>query len=193
MTAEPDEAIGVTESAKAPAVLSGGSLDRDGLWDLWRRLTEEFRFARLARHLLRSRSGWGLYGVDVISTLKSTPMGIGAGAILAGLDTTQLTALLGIARINAARNEALWKLAALFYVSGPVTAILASFQIAPEFTRMVMLGGGFGFALIIIGLSGSLLGYYKINWRAGQVAALIELELVERAQIVMVSAPVSAE
>jgi len=58
---------------------------------------------------------------------------------------------------------------------------------------MVMLGGGFGFALIIIGLSGSLLGYYTINWRAGQVAALIELELVERAQTVMVSAPVSAE
>lgn len=193
MNAKPDVAMGGAVIARAPAVASGGSLDRDGLWDVWRRLTEEFRFARLVRHLLRSKSGWGLYGVDVISTLKSTPMGISTGTILAGLDTMQLTALLGIARINAARNEALWKMAALFYVSGPVTAILASFQIAPEFTRMVMLGGGFGFSLIIIGLSGSLLGYYTINWRAGQLAALIELELVERASAVMVSAPVSAE
>lgn len=193
MNAKPDVAMGGAVIARAPAVASGGSLDRDGLWGVWRRLTEEFRFARLVRHLLRSKSGWGLYGVDVISTLKSTPMGISTGTILAGLDTMQLTALLGIARINAARNEALWKMAALFYVSGPVTAILASFQIAPEFTRMVMLGGGFGFSLIIIGLSGSLLGYYTINWRAGQLAALIELELVERASAVMVSAPVSAE
>lgn len=193
MTAEPVEAFAESAVAMVPANVAAAGIDRDRLWAVWRRLTAEFRFARLVRHLIGSKSGWGLYDVDVVSTLKATPMGVGAAAILAELDAPQLTALAGIARINAARNDALWKMAALIYVSGPVTAILAGFQIAPEFTRMIMLGGGFGFALIIVGVSASLLGYYTINWRAGQVAALIELELVERGQAAAVPTHSTAE
>ncbi len=152
----------------------------DALWPTWRRLVGEFGFARLVRHLVRSKSGWGLYGVDVVSTLAATPMAAGVRPILAELDEPRLTALLGVARINAARNDSLWKMAALFYVSGPVTAILAGFQMAPEFTRLVLTQGGPGFVLIALALMGSLLHYYTINWRAGQLEALIELELLER-------------
>ena len=193
MSAGRVEATGAHVTAMTPVSDRPAAPDRDELWGVWRRLTAEFRFTRLVRHLVNSKSGWGLYDVDVVSTLKAMPMAVSAQSILAELDTIQLTTLLGIARVNVARNEALWKMAALFYVSGPVTAVLASFQIAPEFTRMVMLGGGFGFALIIIGLSSSLLGYYTINWRAGQVATLIELELIERGQVAVASAALPAE
>ena len=164
----------------APTVANDAE-DRARLWDVWRRLVAEFRLGRLVRHLARSKSGWGLYEVDVVSTLKSTPMAAAARPILAELDDSQLACLLALARINAERNDSLWKMAALFYVSGPVTAVLAGFQMAPEFTRLVLTQGGLGFVVILLCLMISLLHYYTINWRAGQVAALIELDQLERA------------
>ena len=103
-----------------------------------------------------------------------------ARPILSASSPIELAALLAIARINAARNDSLWKMAALFYVSAPVSTVLAAFQIAPNFTRKVLETGGIGFVLIFLCISISLLFYYSINWRAGQVAALIELELIER-------------
>lgn len=171
------------------AALDRAVLDRDALWATWRRLTEEFRFSRLFRHLIASRSGWGLYDVDVVSTLSATPMAQGARPILAPLSTVELTSLAAIARINAARNDSLWKMAALFYVSGPVTTVLAAFQIAPNFTRKVLEIGSVGFIPVILSLILSLLFYYSINWRAGQVTALIELELIERGQPVVANTP----
>lgn len=164
-------------------------LDRDALWATWRQLTGEFKFSRLARHLIASRSGWGLYDVDVVSTLSATPMAKCARPILAPLSTVELNSLVAIARINAARNDSLWKMAALFYVSGPVTTVLAAFQIAPNFTRKVLEIGSVGFIPIILSLILSLLFYYSINWRAGQITALIELELIERGQPVVANTP----
>ncbi|MFC5343614.1 hypothetical protein ACETK8_10280 [Brevundimonas staleyi] len=157
-----------------------GPLDREALWATWTRLVAEFSFKRLFRHLATSKSGWGLYDVDVVSTLNATPMAAAARPILAGLSTVELAALLAIARINTARNDSLWKMAALFYVSAPVTTVLAAFQIAPTFTKKVLETGGIGFVLIFLSLTISLIFYYSINWRAGQVAVLIELELIER-------------
>lgn len=167
-------------NARPTAVRPADPIDRDALWATWATLTSEFKFSRLFRHLLSSRSGWGLYDVDVVSTLTATPMAKAARPILSTLSPAELAALLAIARINAARNDSLWKMAALFYVSAPVSTVLAAFQIAPNFTRKVMATGGVGFVLISLSLIISLLFYYSINWRAGQVAALIELELIER-------------
>ncbi len=166
-----------------------GPVDREALWAVWRQLTGEFTFKRLFRHLVASRSGWGLYGVDVVSTLNATPMAEGARPILAPLSNVELNALAAIARINAARNDSLWKMAALFYVSGPVTTVLAAFQIAPNFTRKVLEIGSAGFVPIALSLILSLLFYYSINWRAGQLAALIEMELIERGQPVVANTP----
>lgn len=150
------------------------------LWPVWRALTREFQIGRLMRHLALSKSGWGVYEVDVVSTLKATPMSLAAKPILAGQTDQVLRALRGIARINAKRNDSIWKMAALFYVSGPTSLILAGFQIAPSLTRMVLSEGGIGFVVIFFGLLFSLLHYYSINWRAAQIEALIELEMVER-------------
>lgn len=171
------------------SALSHDVLDRDALWGTWRRLVAEFRFSRLARHLIASRSGWGLYDVDVVSTLNATPIARAARPLLAPLSNVELTSLAAIARINAARNDSLWKMAALFYVSGPVTTVLAAFQIAPNFTRKVLEIGSVGFLPIVLALILSLLFYYSINWRAGQVTALIELELIERGQPVVANTP----
>lgn len=175
------EPVAITAAVSPTQTPQDGAEDRARLWAVWRQLVEEFRFGRLVRHLIRSKSGWGLYGVDVVSTLTATPMAAAARPILADLDDAQLGFLLGVARINAERNDSLWKMAALFYVSGPVTAVLAGFQMAPEFTRLVLTQGGLGFVVVVLCLMFSLLFYYTINWRAGQVAALIELEQLERA------------
>ena len=149
-------------------------------WALWQRLTQEFKFGRLARHLLRSKSGWGLYEVDVLSTLKATPMARAAVPILAGQSKETLKTLLEFARINAKRNDSLWKMAALFYISGPTGLIVMGFQIAPQLTRMVLSTAAVGFAFCGLGMALSLLHYYSINWRAAQIEAVIALEMVER-------------
>lgn len=180
-------------SGRSQSSGSSDVIDREALWATWERLVAEFKFSRLFRHLLGSKSGWGLYDVDVVSTLNATPMAKATKPILSGLGNAELAALLAIARINTVRNESLWKMAALFYVSAPVSTALAAFQIAPNFSRKVMATGGLGFVIVFLCLTISLIFYYSINWRAGQVATLIELELIERGHQTVAALPPPSE
>ena len=103
-----------------------------------------------------------------------------AAPILAGQSPEALKTLLGLARINAKRNDSIWKMAALFYISGPTGFIVLGFQIAPKLTRAVLTLGAVGFGLCGLALALSLLHYYSINWRAAQIVAVVEMEMVER-------------
>lgn len=168
-----DQAVVAGEATEAKALANDH-------WAVWQALTNAFGFWRLLRHLITSKSGMGIYEIDVVSSLKATPMGRAAQPVLAQQSDSLLTKLLGLARINAKRNDAMWKFAALFYISGPTTLILAGFQIAPKLTRTILAEGHIGFLAVFVGMAASLLHYYSINWRAAQLEALIELEMVER-------------
>jgi hypothetical protein len=155
-------------------------IEPDPLWPVWRTLVREFRTRRLFRHLSVSRSGMGLYGADVISTLRETPMARGGLAVLADVSDELLLRLGDLAALNARRNESLWKLAVLFYVSVPMTLFLTGLEGAPEVAKQ-MLARSFGVLAVCGGLMTLWLLYYFGNqWRARQIEAVIELARIER-------------
>ncbi len=152
----------------------------DPLWTLWRALVREFRFSRLLGLVAFSRSGWGLYGVDVVSTLSGSAMARGARAVLAEAPDGLLERLIALAAVNARRNEAMWRMAALFYVTAPVTLFLAGLEGAPDFVRGFFAERG-PFLAVLVGLMTVWLLYYFANqWRARQMEAVLELVRIER-------------
>lgn len=153
---------------------------RDEIWAVWQKLVKAFGFRRMVAHLSSSQSGLGFYSVDLISSLRRTPMALAAQEVLQSLDDGRLEVLQDMARINAERNNALWRMAALFYVTAPTSMVLLSFQLAPELARTVVKEGGLGLAVMFVLLTVWMVGYYSIYWRAVQIQAVVELERAQR-------------
>lgn len=154
-------------------------LAADDLWPLWRALVRHFRLWRLLG-LLWSPSGWGFYGVDVISTLRSAPASKSALVMLRGMTDVQLERLARMAELNARRNEAHWRMAALFYITVPGSLFLAALQGAPESTREMVRDLGWWATVLILGVMAQMLYYFATQWRARQIEAVIELARIER-------------
>ena len=155
-------------------------VETDPLWTTWRTLVAEFGIGRLYRHLSNSLSGMGIYGADVVSTLRKTPMAQGGMTVLAEVSDDLLLRLGELAALNAKRNEALWRMAALFYVSVPVTLLLAGLEGAPDIVKTVLSSSW----VIVVGgavmMTLWLLYYFTTQWRARQIEAVIELARIER-------------
>lgn len=163
-----------------PGGAAATPLTADPLWPTWRALVREFRFSRLLRQLATSRSGYGFYGVDVISTLRETPMAEGGLAILTTASDGLLDRLAALAAVNARRNEALWRMAALFYVTVPATLFLAGLEGAPDIVALVLAEAVVPLILTVVSLTAWLLYYFASQWRARQIEAVIELARIER-------------
>lgn len=154
--------------------------DTDPLWPIWRRLTAEFLTGRLFWHLSTSLSGMGIYGADVVSTLRRTPMAQGGMAVLADVPDDLLLRLGDLATLNTKRNESLWRLAALFYVSVPVTLLLAGLENAPEIVKQVLAKSWGVLSVAAVLMTIWLLFYFTNQWRARQIEAVVELARIER-------------
>jgi hypothetical protein len=153
----------------------------DALWATWRSLTQTFKTSRLIWHLCTSRAGMGVYGVDVLTGLRAMKATRLAMSELEDAPDALLQGLGELAALNARRNEALWRMAALFYVSVPVTLLLAGLEGAPDLVKQMLqdtapaliVGGGM--------MTLWLLYYFANQWRARQIEAVIELVRIERA------------
>ena len=152
----------------------------DGLWPLWRGVVGEFGLRRTVWSLMRTRTGWGFYGMDLASTLRATPM---AKAVIARLSETppdELERLAALAGVNARRGEAMWRMAVIFYVSVPVGIFLAGLEGSPEFVKDVVQRQGLMVVPFVILLTLWLLVYFSNQWRAKQLEAVIDLVRIER-------------
>ena len=167
-------------------IQSGGAaanedpLAPEAVWPLWRALVREFRLWRMVGRLTRSWSGWGFYGVDVISSLRDLPSARRGLALLKDAPDLQLERLARLAEVNARRNESHWRMAALFYITVPGSLFLAGLQGAPEATREMVRDLGPYVTVAILGVMLQMLYYFATQWRARQVEAVIELERIAR-------------
>ena len=152
----------------------------DALWALWRDVVGEFGLRRMAWSLLRSPTGWGIYGVDMASTLRATPMARGAINRLSDVSSREMERLAGLAGINARRGEAMWRLAVLMYVTVPVGIFLAGLEGVPEVIKTVVAGQALMLGIFVVLLTVWLLVYFANYWRAKQVEAVIDLARIER-------------
>ena len=138
---------------------------------------------------MSSPSGWGYYSVDVISTLRALPMAKRALAMLRDTPDLQLERLARLAELNARRNEAHWRMVALFYITVPGSLFLAALQGAPQYTRGMISDMGLWATGLILGVMVQMLYYFSSNWRARQIEAVIDLVRIDRLSLTPAPAP----
>ena len=152
----------------------------DLLWALWRDVVSEFGLRRMMWSLIRSKTGWGFYGMDMASTLRATPMARGAIARLSGVSPRELERLAALAGVNGRRGEAMWRMAVMFYVTVPVGIFLAGLEGAPDFIKSFGERQGFLVVPFVLLLTIWLAVYFANQWRAKQVEAVIDMARIER-------------
>ena len=152
----------------------------DPLWTLWRDVVREFGLGRMAWSLVRSRTGWGIYGMDMASTLRATPMARGAIARLDDVSDRDLERLAALAGVNGRRGEAMWRMAVMFYVTVPVGIFLAGLEGAPDFVKDAVERQGAMVVPFVVFMTIWLLVYFANQWRSKQVEAVIDMARIER-------------
>lgn len=155
-------------------------MSESAVWPLWRTVLKGFSPWRTMRLALTSTAVFGVYGVDFASSLRTTPMARDAFAALKGVSDARLAEVAALAALNVQRNEAMWRLAVIFYVSVPVTLALAAIQAVPGAVRYVMHVAALPFWIAVGGLVLFMLYAFLTQWRARQVAAVLELVRIER-------------
>lgn len=150
------------------------------IWALWRTLSRELSTRRLLQMIFRSGTGFGLYGVDRVSSLRASPVTASVRRVLADADGVTLDRLARIAEVNATRNDALWRAAVMLYISVPGAVLFASLDAAPEFLRELLAIN----VPLLVGMfllfTLQMFWYLGVHWRARQLVALIDLVRIER-------------
>lgn len=149
-------------------------------WAVWRALAAEFKTSRLLKTTFGSSTGLGFYGVDLASSLRRTSTARRALALLETVDDATLADLTSISEVNVQRNDAMWRLAVMFYVTVPVTIVVAGIDAAPDILAEII--GPFATVLLWLLplLTIQLLFYFATQWRARQIAAVLAFARIER-------------
>jgi len=150
------------------------------VWALWRRLAGVFGPWRTLGASFRTKTAFGFYGVDLASGLRRTPMLALAEAALKDASPAALEALAEIAEVNAQRNDAMWRMAVIFYVSVPLTLFLAAMDALPDFGERILRQSVIGFWVWVGVLTAFVLYYFLTQWRARQIVAALKLLMIER-------------
>lgn len=158
-------------------------------WAVWRRLVAEFKTSRLLGTTFGSGMALGLYGVDLASSLRRTPTARRALVLLETVDDATLADLAAIAEVNVQRNDAMWRLAVMFYVTVPATIVVAGIDAAPDIIAEIIRPLALLLLILLPLLTIQLLLYFATHWRARQIAAVLEFARIERGGRVRVGAP----
>lgn len=159
------------------ASIQQGPVTVDEVWALWRRLAAAFGPWRTLRAAVLSKTGFGFYGVDMASSLRRTPMARLVEEALKDASPATLDALMEIAEVNAQRNDAMWRMSVIFYVTVPVTLFLAAL---PDFGERIERQTVIGFWAWVGVLTAFVLYYFLTQWRARQIVAALKLLMIER-------------
>ena len=123
---------------------------------------------------------WGIYGVDCVSGLRDSAMAKAAEAVISQASDEELDTLIEIAQVNAARNDSMWRMAVVFYVSVPGALIFASLDIAPDVISEMIRDTLFYLMIAFALFTGQMLFYFGTFWRARQIVAVLELLRIDR-------------
>lgn len=168
------------ESLEAPNGGADQPVAVEEVWALWRRLAGAFGPWRTLRAAVMTKALFGFYGVDMATGLRRTPMARLAEEVLRDASLATMEALAEIAEVNAQRNDAMWRMSVIFYVTVPVTLFLAALDALPNFGERIARETVIGFWAWVGVLTAFVLYYFLTQWRARQIVAVLKLLMIER-------------
>ena len=168
------------EARPGAGEISTQAVTVDEVWALWRKLAGAFGPWRTLRAAVMTKASFGFYGVDFVSSLRRTPMVRLAADILKNAPDAALEPLAEIAEVNAQRNDAMWRIAVIFYVSVPLTLVLTAMEALPDFARIFFRESPASMWIAAGLLTLFLLYYVLTQWRGRQIVAALRLLMIER-------------
>lgn len=153
------------------------------VWALWNAIRRDFSVARAPLEALTSSTSWGYFGNDFVSGLRRDRPTV---RTFERLDAApqHYEAVRALADLNVRRHEQMFQLLVLFYVTVPLTIILAMGEVIPEAVarhlrdNMTYVIAGAG--PLVVGVIGYMIGL----WRARQMVAAMTLWRLERGDAV---------
>lgn len=152
------------------------------VWPLWRAYKRLFRTWMLPISTWTTPGAWGWLGNDVVSGLRANPSTRKAVALLQDVAAPEFDTLSALATLNLRRQEQGFQVLVLFYISVPLTLILAVGEFAPEAGLAFMRQERDVLLQLGVALVGATLFYLAALWRARQMVHVLDLIRIERDQ-----------
>ena len=152
------------------------------IWGVWKALCRRFSATRLILwDWYAETPTWSLSGVDLLGVLRRNRSTRDAFDLVSFLSHTDFQTLMELARINVSRQDAALRVIAVQFVSIPVTIFLAWAAYDAESLRNWVSGESpFQLALVAVIFLGTASFFLASNWRARQLAHVLELIALSR-------------
>lgn len=149
------------------------------VWALWDAIRHDFSVARAPWEALTSSTSWGYMGNDFVSGLRRDRPTM---RTFTRLDAApeHYGAVRALAELNVRRHEQMFHALVLFYVTVPLTIVLAMGEVIPEAVAQHLRDNMpyviAGAAPLVFGVISYMIGL----WRARQMVAVMTLWRLER-------------
>ena len=153
----------------------------DAIWQAWREIRSTLPMWKMPIDALFSRSAWSLLGVDYISGLRNSAPARTIFAVLGRLAPGDMRRVHALAQINQRRQDVISRWTAIGFFTLPLSLGLALAQLRPTLFERLVEEWDLA-TLNTLGVIGLIVGYIlACAWRARQIAAVVELGLIEHA------------
>lgn len=151
------------------------SVDPVELQRRWRSVAKLFPLRRFGIDLFFDVNSWHMIGADVTSMLASHKNARRAADAMQGATPETLEALAAIAKVNESRSSDLFRAVFLGYVTVPIALAAMFSDAAPEFLNAFVREYATTIVILLIGTVVFPIVYFCGNWRAKQIAWVVEL------------------
>jgi len=151
------------------------SVDADDVQRRWRGVAKHFPLWRFLIDLFFDWGSYRMIGSDITSMVMQNKNVRRAAVAMEGASDEMLAALGGVAKINEARSNDIFRAVFLGYVSVPIAMTTMTSDAAPEMLSSLMRDYLGVVIMVIVGAVVFPIVYFCGNWRAKQILWTIEL------------------
>lgn len=151
------------------------SVDPNDVRRRWREVTRQFPLWRFALDLFFDANSWRIISADVTSMVLESKNARRAAQALEGASTETLDSISAIARVNESRSSDLFRAVFLGYVSVPIALAAMLSDAAPQTLSAMLEQYATAIVVLLIGTLVFPIVYFCANWRAKQIAWVVEL------------------
>lgn len=141
----------------------------------WRALARRFPVWRLPFDMMFQATSWRMVGADLVTLVLHNNNARRAARELEGASRETLEALTSVAAVNVSRTGDVSKAVFVGYVSLPLAFGAMLSDAAPEAVQTVLVEQSAAIVTFLIGTAVLPVLYFCGNWRAKQIAWVIDL------------------
>jgi hypothetical protein len=141
----------------------------------WRAIVRCFPLWRFAFDLMFDPGSWRMIGADITSLVVEGKNARRAAQAMEGVSAQMLDTLTAMAKVNEQRSNDVFRAVFLGYVSAPLALGALLSDAAPDVLSEILRANAASIVVFLLGALVLPIVYFCGNWRAKQIAWVIEL------------------